>query len=269
MFRPLQKYSMKTVIIGSGNVATVLGGTIAAAGHPILQVLARDPTRASALAEAVHSSHATHYADIDLGADLYIVALTDTALETLGKQLTLPGKLVVHTAGAAPANTLANVTARYGVLYPLQSFRAEIRPFPPFPLLVDAADPQDRRTLEAFAKTLSNHVQQADDSTRLKLHLAAALVNNFTNYLYTLAAGYCRQEKLDFSLLLPLIRETAGRIDRYPPGAVQTGPAFRGDENTIARHIDLLSNYQNIRMLYELFTNLIEDQYDHERAGKI
>src|SRR5580704_15791302 len=39
--RPLQKYSMKTVIIGSGNVATVFGESIVAAGHPVLQVLAR------------------------------------------------------------------------------------------------------------------------------------------------------------------------------------------------------------------------------------
>ena len=103
------------------------------------------------------------------------------------------------------------------------------RPFPPFPLLVDAADPEDLRILEAFAKTLSSPGPAADDTTRLKLHLAAALTNNFTNYLYTLAAEYCREEKIDFSLLLPLIRETAERLDRYPPGALQTGPAFRGD----------------------------------------
>ncbi|HET6256111.1 MAG TPA: Rossmann-like and DUF2520 domain-containing protein [Puia sp.] len=260
---------MKIVIIGSGNVATVLGETIAAAGHPLLQVVARNEDRAAALAGALGCTYTTSFAGIDPAADLYVAALSDSALERLGETLTLPGKLVVHTAGALPAAILGPVSNRAGVLYPLQSLRAAIRPFPPIPLLVDAGNPDDLTTLETFAKTLSGQVRRADDATRLKLHLAATLTNNFTNYLYTLAAGYCEQERIDFTLLLPLIRETADRLDRYSPGAVQTGPAVRGDRPTIARHLDLLNNYQEIRSLYELFTNLIEEHYDHERTGKI
>src|SRR5579863_5281780 len=248
MLRPSQKYSMKTVIIGSGNVATVLGETIVATGHPVLQVLARNEVRAAALAGSLGCPYATRFPEIVSGADLYIVALSDTALERLGEMLTLPGKLVVHTAGAVPADVLTRVSSRYGALYPLQSFRSDARPYPPFPLLVDAANPEDRQELLTFAKTLSSRVLPADDTTRLKLHLAATLTNNFTNYLYTLAAAYCRQEKIDFSLLLPLIQEKAGRLDRYPPGAIQTEPAVRGDGPTIARHIELLYNYKEIRV---------------------
>ncbi|HTR30952.1 MAG TPA: Rossmann-like and DUF2520 domain-containing protein [Puia sp.] len=266
---------MKTVIIGSGNVATVLGESIVAAGHTVLQVVARDETRAAALARQLGCSFAVRYADIEPDAELYIAALSDTALESLGQpvasgdRLTLPGRFVVHTAGAIPADTLLPITTRFGVLYPLQSLRAAIRPFPPFPLLVDAARPGDRQALEAFAQTLSGQVRQADDATRLKLHVAATLVNNFTNYLYTLAAGYCREEKLDFSMLLPLIRETANRLERHSPEDVQTGPAIRGDRKTIERHLSMIDNYKEIRVLYDLFTNLIEEHFHHERVGKI
>ena len=266
---------MKTVIIGSGNVATVLGESIVGAGHSVLQVVARDERRAAGLARSLGCPYAVRYADIETEADLYIAALGDTALEGLarpassGDHLSLPGRFVVHTAGSVPAGALLSVTGRYGVLYPLQSLRAAIRPFPPFPLLVDAATPDDRQALEVFAKTLSGQVRLADDSTRLKLHLAATLVNNFTNYLYTLAAGYCQEERLDFSLLLPLIRETADRIERYPPGDVQTGPAFRGDRNTIQKHLAEIDKHKEIRTLYELFTNLIEEHFHHERIGKI
>jgi predicted short-subunit dehydrogenase-like oxidoreductase (DUF2520 family) len=260
---------MNTVIIGSGNVATVLGETIAAAGHPLLQVVARNADRGAVLARTLSCAFTTRYADIHTAADLYIVALSDTALETLGQHLNLPGKLIVHTAGSAPMNILRSVSTRTGVLYPLQSLRAAIRPFPPIPLLVDAADADDLQTLETFAGTLSTQVRQADDNTRLKLHLAAVLTNNFTNYLYTLTADYCEKEKIDFSILLPIIRETADRLDRYAPGDVQTGPAVRQDYITIARHMKLLSNYQEINMLYQLFTNLIEGHYHHEHIGKI
>jgi predicted short-subunit dehydrogenase-like oxidoreductase (DUF2520 family) len=269
MLRPLQKYNMKTVIFGSGNVATVLGEIIAAAGHPLLQIVARNEERAVTLARALGCANATRYSGIDLTADLYIVALSDSALGTLGRHLTLPNKLVVHTAGAIPLGVLRDVSDRTGVLYPLQSLRAAMRPFPPIPLLVDAGRPADRQTLETFARTLSDQVWQADDSTRLKLHLAATITNNFTNYLYTLAAGFCEREKIDFSILLPLIRETANRLDRYPPGDVQTGPAVRGDRETIDRHLKILDNYKEISNLYELFTNLIEEHYHHEHFGKI
>jgi predicted short-subunit dehydrogenase-like oxidoreductase (DUF2520 family) len=259
---------MKTVIIGSGNVATVLGESIATAGHPVLQVLARNEAGAAALARIIGCPYTTRFADIDPGADLYLVALSDTAIQTLGSHLVLPGKLVVHTSGATPADILRSVTSRYGVLWPLQSLRATIRPFPPFPLIIDAANHEDLGKLETVARTLSRQVIQADDTTRLKLHLAATLVNNFTNYLYTLTADFCDQEKLDFSILLPLIRETANRLDNYAPADVQTGPAIRGDRETIKRHMGLLNNNQKIMDLYRIFTNLIEGYY-HERTGEI
>jgi predicted short-subunit dehydrogenase-like oxidoreductase (DUF2520 family) len=252
---------MKTVIIGSGNVATVLGETIAAAGHPLLQIVARNEGRAAKLAHTLGCAYTTRYAGIDPAADLYIVALSDSALDSLSDHLTLPGKLVVHTAGALPTVILQAVTDRCGVLWPLQSIRSVIQPFPPIPLLVDAHHSADGQTLETFARTLSSQVWRADDPTRLKLHLAATLTNNFTNYLYTLAAGYCEREKIDFSILLPLIRETAERLDRYHPGEVQTGPAVRGDRDTIDRHRKLLYNYPEIKTLYDLFTNLIEEFY--------
>lgn len=260
---------MKTVIIGSGNVATVLGETISAAGHSVLQVVARNSTTGTALARSLGSDFTTDYSGIDRSADIFIVALSDTALETLGVHLSLAGKLVVHTSGGASIGVLATSSSRCGVLYPLQSLRATIRPFPPFPLLVDAVRPDDLDFLVSFARTLSTRVLRADDSTRSKLHLAAVLTNNFTNYLYTLASEYCLKEKIDFSVLLPMIRETATRLERYNPDEVQTGPAVRSDRNTIAWQLNLLNNYKEIRGLYELFTNLIEEHYSHERTGKI
>ncbi|MES1161031.1 MAG: DUF2520 domain-containing protein, partial [Bacteroidota bacterium] len=95
----------------------------------------------------------------------------------------------------------------------------------------------------------------------LKLHLAAVLVNNFSNFLYTLTADFCRQEGADFSLLLPIIRETAERLRVYAPRDVQTGPAIRGDRTSIERHLSLLANHEDVKELYSLFTNKIEVYY--------
>ena len=271
---------MKVVIIGSGNVATVLGGKIAAAGHAILQVVAgrqsdghasqrgtAGPTGAELLAAEWGCGFVMDWADIDKGAELYVVALSDTALPEFGKRVRLPGRLVLHTAGAVSGQVLKAVSDRCGVLYPLQSLRREIRPFPEFPLLIDAEDPADMPVIEAFARTLARQVQRANDELRLRLHVAAVVINNFSNYLYTLAADFCREEGLEFNLLMPLIRETAGRLEQYAPADVQTGPAVRGDAGTIATHLKILSNYKDLSELYCLFSIQIEAYYEKRRTG--
>jgi predicted short-subunit dehydrogenase-like oxidoreductase (DUF2520 family) len=239
----------------------VLGEKIRLAGHTLVQVVARREEPAALLAAELGCGYTTRWEETDRNADLYLAALSDQALEELGTILTLPGRLVVHTAGSVAASVLKPVSARSGVLYPLQSLRAAIRPYPEIPLLIDANQPEDLPAIEAFARTLSPQVERAGDDTRLKLHLSAILVNNFTNYLYILADRFCQREGMDFSLLLPLIRETAGRLGRYPPEEMQTGPAIRGDRATIEKHLKLLSNYQDIKELYELFTIKIEDDY--------
>ncbi|HLZ90051.1 MAG TPA: NAD(P)-binding domain-containing protein, partial [Puia sp.] len=150
---------MKTVIIGSGNVATVLGGRIAAAGHTILQVVARREAAALSLATEWECGYTTRWEETDPGADIYIVALSDRVIPELGRVLSLPGRLVVHTAGAVPRSVLQEISERTGVLYPLQSLRKEIRPFPEFPLLIDAGRPDDLAVIDAFARTLARQVE--------------------------------------------------------------------------------------------------------------
>jgi hypothetical protein len=252
---------MKVVMIGSGNVATVLGGKVVAARHEMLQVVARRREPAALLAGEWGCACTTRWEEIDPAADIYIVAISDRGLERLGDVLSLPGRLVVHTAGAVSVSALLPVSANSGVLYPLQSLKAAVRPFPAIPLLVDAHRPEDLPVIETFAGTLSRQVERADDSARLKLHLGGVLVNNFSNFLYTLADDFCGKEGIDFSLLQPIIRETAERVGRFAPRDLQTGPAVRGDKITGDKHLKLLSNYKDIKELYNLFTIKIEEYY--------
>jgi predicted short-subunit dehydrogenase-like oxidoreductase (DUF2520 family) len=252
---------MKVIIIGSGNVATVMGSSIVSAGHSVLQVAARNAAAAAELAAQWGCGYTTRWEAIEPSADVYIVSLSDRALPELNAELRLPGRLVVHTAGAAPLSALASVSERHGVLYPLQSLRKEVRPFPEFPLLIDAARPEDLSLLDGFAGTIARQVQRADDALRLKLHVAAIFANNFTNYLYTLSADFCRQEGIDGTLLLPLIRETAERVERYDPRSVQTGPAIRGDRATMERHLEVLAKYHNMSELYRIISGQISDYY--------
>ena len=248
---------MKVVIIGSGNVATVLGRKILLAGHDIVQVISRDIDHASALADELKSGYTSELERIDQGADLYMIAVSDHQLSELVQQLFLNGQMVVHTAGSFPMGILQDCSNAYGVLYPLQSLRKEIKNPPTIPLLVDANTEAHLNKLYGFASSLSNIVEKLGDKERLHLHVSAIMVNNFTNHLYALTEAYCQQEKVDFNLLLPLINETASRLKDHSPSKVQTGPAVRNDIVTIQKHMKLLAEYPELRRVYEFLTESI------------
>lgn len=248
---------MQLVIIGSGNVASVLGRLCKQRGHQIVQVVSRNAKHAEQLAGELACSFTDYQGAMNTEADLYLVAVADTALFELDKTFSLGNKLVVHTAGSVSKEVLQPLSSNYGVLYPLQSLRREITYTTAIPLLVDANTAETLTLVEDFAKTLSDQVSLAGDEQRLRLHVAAVLVSNFTNHLYALAEDFCRKEGADFGLLIPLILETARRVEEASPAAMQTGPAVRKDTFTIEKHLRILSEHPQLKYIYIKLTDSI------------
>ncbi len=247
---------MNIVIIGSGNVATVLGRTIKAAGHTIVQVASRNPEHAKILADELGCNH-TDLAGIHKTASLYIVAIADGALHNFHTKISLGNKLVVHTAGSVSRDVLQHVSSAYGVMYPLQSLRMEMPVLPSIPLCIDANDNGALAQLKEFADSIADSVTHCSDEERLKLHVAAVVVSNFANHLYAQAQDFCEKEGVEFNKLQPLIEETAQRMRLVPPKNLQTGPAIRNDVFTLDRHLKALANHPKLKYLYIKLTDSI------------
>jgi predicted short-subunit dehydrogenase-like oxidoreductase (DUF2520 family) len=251
---------MKIVIIGTGNTATVLGRKFKKAGHSIIQVFGKDASAASKLAYQLDTESTNYWSVIRKNADVYLVAVSDDAINDVAKHVHVPGKVVAHTAGSVNKDVLKNMSHHYGVFYPLQSLQKNVEELPEIPVFIDASDEVSRKKLEQLANSISNgNVTVADDNTRLKIHLAAVFVSNFTNHLYALAESYCKKENLEFNHLIPLVEETALRIKSASPSKVQTGPAIRHDEPTIQQHLSLLEKYPYLKNIYEMMTQSIQE----------
>lgn len=252
---------MRTVIIGSGNVATILGKKFVLSGHEVVEVCGRNHAAVQELAGILNVPYTTDLNCINPNADLFVMAIADDAVAGVASQLPLDKQLVVHTAGSVSMEVLKNCSRNYGILYPLQSLRKELEAIPEIPFLIDGNTPDDLAVIGEFAATLSPMVRQAGDGQRFKIHLAAVMVSNFTNHLYALADAYCRQEKMDFKLLAPLIAAIAERVRHFEPASVQTGPAVRNDEKTIAKHLALLEVHPQLKAFYQMFTGSIKKMY--------
>jgi len=248
---------MKVVLIGSGNVATVLGRLIIKNGHQVIQVTSRNMAHAKILADELSAPYTDYDGQLDKSADFYIIAVSDMAIHECVQHYNIHDKIVVHTAGSVSKDVLKNSSYNYGVLYPLQSLRKEMQAIPEIPFLVDGNNDFVIKVISEFAATLSPDVRLVHDEDRLKLHAAAVIVSNFTNHLYVLAEDFCNTEHVDFNLLKPLIMETASRIRNLSPREVQTGPAVRKDIHTMDKHLRLLANHPKLRTTYLRLTDSI------------
>jgi predicted short-subunit dehydrogenase-like oxidoreductase (DUF2520 family) len=249
---------MDIVLIGSGNVATVMGRKSMAAGHRIVQVYSRNAAHANVLATRLGTNSTSYVSSIERKTDLMIVALRDEAVTGFVQEIGEIKSIAVHTAGALSMNLIRGMSQSFGVLYPLQSVRKEMEIMPPLSILVDGNNARTRNQLSEFASTIAENIKEADDETRLKYHLAATLVNNFTNHLFSMAASFCKKENIQFSVLQPLMEETVLRLRNTSPQHAQTGAAVRDDQVTIEKHRDLLKKYPDILNFYDLFTAEIQ-----------
>ena len=121
---------MNIVLIGSGNVATVLGRKSLAAGHRIVQVYSRNADHANVLAIRLGTTSTSYISSIERKADLMIIALRDDAVGYLVQELGEVRSILVHTAGALSINEVRGSNKSFGVVYPLQSLRKEIEILP-------------------------------------------------------------------------------------------------------------------------------------------
>lgn len=256
---------MDIVIIGAGNVAHCFGHLMKLHGHHVTQVIGRRKENARELAELLGGEYTTELIDINMEADVYLLAVNDSVIPELNDQLRLGRRIVVHTAGAVPMEAISRMSMNIGVIYPLQSIRKEIKSYPSIPLILEGSNDEVLKRLHALAQSISPVTATMNSAQRLQMHLAAVFCNNFTNHLIALAKFYCEQQGRDFSLLGPIIRETFQRLDKFPPESVQTGPAIRHDEQTMALHQAILAQYPSMQQIYPM---LSESIYQFHHAEK-
>lgn len=255
------------VIIGAGNLATQLALALAEKGIRIQQVYSHTAKSAKELANKVSTDFTNDLSQLVTNADLYVIAVKDSAILTVLENLELDeNRLIVHTAGSIPMNILEGFSSNYGVFYPLQTFSKTRKvDFSTIPVCIEANHPANLIILQEFAGKLSSSVHQINSDERKTLHLAAVFANNFVNHFYTIGTDILQNKKLDINLLVPLIHETAEKIKTIHPFDAQTGPAKRNDRNIINQHLKMLQNQPEFRKIYSFVTeSILQYQQKHK-----
>jgi predicted short-subunit dehydrogenase-like oxidoreductase (DUF2520 family) len=200
-------------------------------------------------------------------AYFYFICVSDSAIASVSSKIKCEryGSIIVHTSGSAPLKEINGNYVNAGVFYPLQTFsKKDNLSWGDIPIIIEVANEFTRKKLFSLAKHFSKKVLVLSYEERLKMHLSAVLVNNFTNSLYVAAADFLNglNGSKSFELLLPLIRQTTKKIEYLSPLDAQTGPAKRNDRAVLNKHVKLLSEKKELRSVYRQVSKLILKQQE-------
>ncbi len=233
---------MKIVIIGAGNVGTNLRHGFQTKGVEVPLIHAREILSGSSMLPL---------------ADVYIYAVADHALAEVIAHVNAPKALHLHTSGSMPVSVFGDDKPHAGILYFFQTFSKDslIENWNTIPVFIEGKNIDDLAAIYTLAQTFSSVIYETTQEERERLHVAGVFANNFTNLMYRYAAQILSSTTIPFSVLLPLIDQTAAKVHSIPPKDAQTGPANRRDQAVLTHHKEILDGEK--RTIYSLLTDEI------------
>ena len=209
-------------IVGPGRAGRSLARALAAAGWEVAGVLGRGDDVAGA----------------GDGVDLVVLATPDAAIAEVAQRVRpRPGVVVAHLSGAAGLEVLAPHERRAAV-HPLMALpTAEVgaRRLRGGWFAV-AGDPVATEVVAA----LGGRAFVVDDADRPAYHEAAVVASNHVVALLGQVERLAAAVGVPFEAYLDLVAATLDNVRDLGPGAALTGPAARGDEDTIRAHMAAL-----------------------------
>jgi len=251
-------------IIGPGRAGSALGRALHNAGYTIAAIGGRNPENVRSLAEELGARPCQSPATTFDLADVTLVAVPDDVIGPLAAEMvealcSAAGKAAVHLSGAqdrAPLRPLAQARLRTGVFHPLQTFRrgAEAAQNVPGTYVGIDADHPLREQLTMMAGDLGGHAFDLSGIDRALYHAAAVFAANYPVMLLAEAAKLAEQAGLDPETarrgMTTLLAGAVANLQHTSPDEALTGPAARGDEGTIARHLEALKADPELQALY-------------------
>ena len=221
-------------VIGRGRAGRSLATALGRVGWGLGGVLGREDD----VAEAAQ------------GVDLLVIAVPDDAVASVAASVgPVASTVIAHLAGSLGLDVL-EPHVRRAALHPLASLpspevgaerlRGAWFAIAGDPLVQSVVDALDGRSFEV------------SDRRRAAYHAAAAIASNHLVALLAQVERVAEGADVPFDAYLDLVRATVENVAALGPIEALTGPAARGDDATIARHLAALPEGE--RELYEVLS---------------
>ena len=245
----------RIVMIGSGNVATSFAMALKDKCE-LVQVYSRTLENAQKLADMAGCEACHNLKELVTNADVYIIAVNDDAIASVIENAPSNDALWLHTSGSTPIGVFEGKRKRYGVCWPVQSFsKSHIVDMSEVHFFIEGSDNVVKKEISQFLSAITHNIHEATSEDRLRLHVASVFACNFANHMFTLSNEVLDEAGLPFEAMLPLIKNTVGKLDHMSPKESQTGPAARGDKKILKKHLSSLDGDK--REIYKMLSKSI------------
>lgn len=256
-------------IIGYGRLGQHLLHWLLKAGYPIAGIFNR-----STMPMNPEMFQATYMGEFpespDQLGDLTIISVSDSAISAMVSRLyemDLDGKCIVHTSGAISSSKLSDLRdlkAHIGSFHPLQTFGAvgKKNPFKDIYISLEG-DWKCIEILLDMCRNLGANPHQTDAKGKALLHLACVWVSNYMHVLFNAAQQVASMSQMSAAqvqkMLDPIIQQTIENANEMGPVAALTGPASRGDLESVQRHLELMKSTPEMVELYKALAKSAAD----------
>lgn len=258
---------MKIGIIGTGNMAHFLVKRLAETAFPVTHLYARNPDKAVQLAQGFAVEIVDDINTIESIVDVLFIAVSDDAIPAITNFL--EGKdscKYIHCSGTKGLDIFPLKLKNTGIFWPIYSIHKHNLPTGrDMPIVLTSSNQNVIGVMEQIAAELTNIYAYFPPEKKEILHALAVMTNNFITHLVHVAADVAAASQVDFHWMHAIIRQTVANIlTQHDIGALQTGPAIRGDKSTIAQHEALLHQYP---LTLELYKNITQSIINYNRLN--
>ncbi len=254
---------LSVAVIGYGKVGRVLARAFVSIGYHIIGIVDSD----SINDEWLQQNRIALYNDVkDLPVDIdfVVISVPDRCLESIVEQIVSRngfrnGTVVAHTAGALSTDPLEPIRSFGAVplaMHPLQTFTGNetIEQLKGITFGI-SGDPVAVTVGERIAVDLGGKVVVIPNDMRALYHLSAVFVSNLMAGLVGMSLQLMGDVGLDertaLEALKPLLQTSLDNILALGLPDAITGPVQRGDVDTVAKHLEILSQYPETLIIYK------------------
>jgi predicted short-subunit dehydrogenase-like oxidoreductase (DUF2520 family) len=249
--------SLKIGVVGLGNVGWNLVHRLDSKGYDVQQIVAKKNDHRKKLAKTLDADLIKSVSELDKKLDLIFLCIPDDQLQETASSIDSKSALI-HCSGS----TSLLDKELSGVFYPFQTFtKFFAAEWKGVPIFIEGNDKSLRDMLLKIANNLSGNANEVSFEQRQAIHMSGVFGANFVNHILFLAKSILDEKNIDFAVLEPLLEETVRKAFEHSPAGSQTGPARRGDNQMISKHLELLKNAGNLSEYYKMFSDDISSTY--------
>ena len=245
--------SYRLGIVGGGRAAWAFGSTWRRIGWPISGIALR-PGSASAVPELLSAERRSPQ-ELATDSDLILLAVSDRSIVPVAEDFPATTAILMH-----PSGVLTSVRNGFS-LHPLRVLTGPGEPAD----LKDALlvfEGSHREVAEAIAHACGARLAEIGAADKPRYHAAAVFASNYAALMLDIAAGLMARAGLEAEdIRRPLASLAHSAIENWavhhPAPSRFTGPAARGDNETLERHREALKGNEELSEIYRLLAERI------------